>query len=129
MGVGVVAELAGRRCPESPIQELMMSKFISAVSFAVLLGVLLRPGPARGQEKLSQPLPKNIVAAWEKAGAKTAWIGSLRQNTFFNFAKEPKAGEIPVLFFEKWQPGQLEKLPVPAQPFGLDLRGAEKATD
>ena len=44
-------------------------------AFVTICLVLLGgAGLIRAQEKRPEPLPKELVAAWEKAGAQTGWM-------------------------------------------------------
>ena len=66
-----------------------------------------------GGSKGRRPLGAEIIAAWKKAGAKTGWMDLRDQRSI------AVADEIPDLCFFRWEAGIIEKLPVPAVPFGL----------
>src|SRR5947208_3268188 len=76
-----------------------------------------------------QPLPKEIVAAWQKAGAVPGWMG-LNSGGFLAFEGEATglADAVPAFRIGAWKDGVVAKLPVPAAPFGLYL-GNTKVTD
>src|SRR5271170_3588363 len=71
-----------------------------------------------------QPLPANIVAAWEKAGAQFFWMAS-------SGLRDPDAngqsGDIPAFYFRQW-PADFSQLPQPDQSFGI-LSGGIKIPD
>lgn len=90
----------------------------------LLVGGVVPAGAGQPPKQDSpKPLPKEIVAAWEKAGGEPGWMG-LHSLGFFVFAEESTGltGAIPAFhFFFVWEDGVVSKLPVPAAPFGLDL--------
>ena len=76
-----------------------------------------------------QPLPENIVKAWEEAQAQVGWM-RVHPAGFLEFARaeEGKPGDLPAFLFHEWQDGRLAKLPAPASAFGLYLN-ATQVTD
>ena len=61
------------------------------------------------------------MAAWEKAGAKTGWMGPGEFGEFtFRASGQANDWDLPAFQF-KWRETVLSQLPLPAQPFGLDL--------
>src|SRR5262245_19804189 len=76
----------------------------------------------QGPDAAPTELPPEVVAAWQKAGAR---VGCVRVEVFgdlrFLPEKAGKAGEVPAFQFSPWKGGVLAKLPAPAVPFGLDL--------
>ena len=78
--------------------------------------VELDPGKAKGE------LPKEVIAAWEKAGAEAGWMAP-RWRLGVRFWKD-RAGldagrTVPGFRFTGWPEG-LAKLPAPEQAFGLE---------
>jgi hypothetical protein len=86
------------------------------------LAVVLSPGVTAQQRKPASPLPANIVAAWEKAGAQAGWFGP---NEFgyhvFHYRKEGTEGEVPIFAFKHPHFNMLGELPQPESGFGLEL--------
>jgi hypothetical protein len=81
----------------------------------VCLGCL-GSGPALGQEK-TKPLPAEIVAAWQKAGAEVGWMGPTQFGLLdFRPGDGGKVGEVATFRIVPWQPGVLGGLPQPEQP-------------
>jgi internalin A len=68
------------------------------------------------------PLPYDICAAWEKAGAYPGWMTAAGNWDDSGSAGEP--GEIPAFVIGQLTPGVISQLPEPDQSFGLWLRGA-----
>jgi len=71
-----------------------------------------------------QPLPKNVVAAWEKAGAIVGWVHEDefgRDGYEFVVAEKGVAGDLPAFWGGFRGDGVLGKLPPPAVPFALEL--------
>ena len=73
-----------------------------------------------------QPLPKEIVTVWEKAGARPGWLG-LDSSRLLVFRKEANGltDEVSGFQFGVWRDGIVAKLPAPAAPFGLNLSGTQ----
>src|SRR5262245_4024370 len=85
-------------------------------------------GAAQADEpKAPKPLPKEITDAWKKAGAEVGWIGPITRLHRSAFSTSPAgAGEVPGFSFDRsGVEAALKNLPVPAEPFGLDLSLAE----
>lgn len=81
------------------------------------------PALALIQQKGPGPLPAEIVAAWEKAGAKVGWLGS-NEVGYLEFRSnmgDRKDQELPAVEFKVWQTGAVDGLPQPACDFGLSL--------
>jgi hypothetical protein len=84
-------------------------------------------GDAAGQQLPSgrpQPLPANVVAAWEKAGAIVGWVheDEFGRNGYeFVVAEKGVAGDLPAFWGGFTVDGVLGKLPPPTVPFALDL--------
>jgi Trypsin-like peptidase domain/Leucine rich repeat/Leucine Rich repeat len=74
-------------------------------------------------EKQPSPLPAEIVAAWQKAGAEVGWLGVNHLGSLeFRVGGKGKEGEAPAFRFAEWK-GGLSELPRPQTGFGLSLRG------
>jgi hypothetical protein len=73
-----------------------------------------------------QPLPAEVVQAWEKAGARAGWMGSRRVGGYLLFSDQLKELEsdrtVPAFRFPAWESGRIGKLPVPERGFGLSFR-------
>jgi internalin A len=69
------------------------------------------------------PLPADVVAAWTGAGATGGWVVTNPADGWllFHTGVVAEPGALPAFKFPKWRAGALDKLPQPAQPFGLDL--------
>ena len=86
-----------------------MSRTIRVVVAAVL-GSWAASG-ARAEGKPPEPLPANVVTAWEKAGAVAGWMGPAptgwMANVFgdivFRTGGEGKEGELPAFRFTGWR--------------------------
>ena len=90
--------------------------------FMLLLAVLLLPSVASAQPgEKPAPLSKDIVAAWEKAGAK---LGTMRMYEPGRIEFGPgEPAVLPAFYFDELSHGLLDSLPEPAVPFGIDLEG------
>jgi hypothetical protein len=66
-------------------------------------------GPALAQhDKPARPLPAEIVAAWEKAGAQRGWMTPhMLDVPVFRVGGEGKDGEVPAFQFMQWHAGVL----------------------
>jgi internalin A len=93
--------------------------------------------PPPGAENLPYPLPREVVEAWEKAGAVKGWM-RLRVIGFDHVPawQGGEGGDLPAFRLFDWQEGVVTKLPAPAVPFGLYLfdswdasRDASRLTD
>ena len=90
------------------------------------------PEPPDG-DRTAQPLPTDVVSAWEKAGASVGWFGPAstgrfgpdRRNGYWQFNTQREeldvARSVPTFKIHAWREGMLAKLPAPARAFGLDL--------
>ena len=87
----------------------------------LLVGLVLA-GTARGQDA-PKPLPADVRAAWEKAGAQVGWMSSPAPRSYgVSFRPgtgKGKPGEVPAFRFLRWQAGVLAKVPAPEQAFGI----------
>jgi hypothetical protein len=75
-------------------------------------------------------LPKEVVAAWEKAGARAGWSG-VDENGFLRFHtadEPPRVGWVPAFTLWDGKVVTLKDLPAPATGFALYLDSAN-ATD
>ena len=96
------------------------------VQIAALTASLIAAGPTpvAQQQKLPGPLPPDIVAAWEKTGARVAWMHVKNGKPAIRYGGEGKEGEMPVFDFrgmQPLQPGVLGRLPQPKRGFGLSF--------
>ena len=67
-------------------------------------------------------LPKEVLAAWQKAGAKVGWIRMEKGVPDFQTTdKSSQAGWLPVFVIEDYREGMLKGLPAPDTAFALDL--------
>src|SRR5262245_50092143 len=88
----------------------------------VLVAVALGAGPGRVGGQEPKPLPAEVTAAWEKAGAKAGWLGRIKLgHPVFRATAAGKEGEVPAFQFREWRDGAIAKLPQPGAPFGLYL--------
>jgi hypothetical protein len=103
-----------------------MQRGLCLVVLAVASSALAVP-VTNAPAKRPQPLPVEVVTAWERAGAMVGWVR--RTNAGFltgpRSGSEGKEGEIPWLQFDRWQAGVLKELPPLNQPFGMGLTGVE----
>lgn len=97
--------------------------------FVLVLGLLaVSVSPLLADEpkkEIPKPLPKEVVAAWEKAGAEVGWMyaepfGSLH---FRSMKTQPKVDWVPAFQIQPrvWKEGILKGLPLPEGAYGLDL--------
>ena len=94
----------------------------------LVLCALALPAPLHAADppkaEIPKPLPKDVVAAWEKAGAEAGWFSSWYAGPTFAAAKQsPRPGQIAGFRVKKWQDGMLKDLPAPEVLFALDLSG------
>jgi hypothetical protein len=78
-------------------------------------------------------IPADVRAAWEKAGATAGWLVPMEGPTeghlrFVTRLGKHQAG-CPAFHWRRWDPTVLAGLPVPHQPFGLDLSYVGLATE
>src|SRR5262249_55083470 len=115
-----------RRC-------LMQTTCFTWKGFVLVMAALamLGTGGLRGAEPPPdhhppRPLPREIIEAWQQAGAEVGWmrVGEHGYH-FFLPEKEGKAGDQPAFRFATWREGLLAKLPAPARAFGLSLDGTQ----
>ena len=90
------------------------------IAIPLLLAVFA--GIGRTDDPAAQKLPAELVAAWEKAGARVGWMaddqfGCPRPRE----GAEGKKGEVPAFRFWKWKAGVMAQLPQPQTAFGLYL--------
>ena len=75
-----------------------------------------------GQKRRPEPLPQDVVEAWQKAGAKLGWMNTDEHARFHSRGKdEGQSGEVPSFRFDVWPGRIVAELPQPTQAFGLDL--------
>src|SRR5262245_60386683 len=67
-------------------------------------------------------LAKDVSGDWEKAGAKSGWMGANAEGYYlFQTDQSGLTNPIPAFRFYTLKPGVVAKLRAPAAPFGLDL--------
>lgn len=79
---------------------------------------------AAQEQKAVSPLPADIVAAWEKAGAWAVWMSPNDGGLAFRIAADGKQEEVPGFAFLEWKPGVVGRLPQPGRGFGLSLNSS-----
>lgn len=82
----------------------------------------LKPQPDTRELEPPEPLPDDIVRAWEAAGAQVGWM-RVNEHGAIEFVGEleGRAGDLPAFKFRQLKEHILADLPAPATPFGLDL--------
>jgi hypothetical protein len=105
---------------------------VSAAEFPSQMRLLAQPGPGQpptSKGELPQPLPAEIVKAWQEAGATVGWM-RVYQYGFVHFVSEDagEPGDVLAFRFAEWKAGVLGRLPPPEAGFGLYL-GGTKVTD
>src|ERR1043166_7151106 len=100
------------------------------VTLALALAAIGRCGWSMAQEHAPKPLPAEVVAAWEKAGAEFGWmqINEIGQRVYRGALYPGRPGELAAFRMMQWKPGVVGQLPAPAQSFGLVL-GSTPLTD
>src|SRR5262245_6239789 len=88
----------------------------------LLVAITVQAALVPPQAAPPQPLPKELVAEWRKAGATAGWIGR-NDDGWFEFQDKPTGlgGPVPAFKFNNWDEGVVSKLPWPQTAFGLDL--------
>jgi Leucine-rich repeat (LRR) protein len=82
--------------------------------------------PKTVAERKEKPLPAEVRAAWEKAGAEAGWMAPYPFGWGFRTGSgEGEADEIPPFHWRRWQAGMVAKLPAPDVRFGLYLNGTQ----
>ncbi len=87
-----------------------MNRWARYLLLGIVIGVVMVP-PVQlvslAQEPTNEPVrpAPEVIAAWEKAGARFI----------------PVAGDVPLFLFERFPTGKLNVLPPPEVPFGLTL--------
>src|SRR5687768_7657544 len=73
--------------------------------------------------KPPEALPATTVAAWEKVGAEAGWLGQCTTSNGLEFRRDrpPRPGDVPAFRLKERHSGLFDHLPIPTQPFGLDL--------
>ena len=107
---------------------------MQATRLSVRLAMILLLGECTGaalaqvepESDSPQPVPKEIVTAWEKAGAKSGFMGRYKRGDRVGFLGFEQSAErltdtVPAFRFMAWKNGVVKGLPVPSTPFGLDL--------
>src|SRR5262245_24934663 len=84
------------------------------------------PVPKATDPQPAPPLPRELIAEWEKAGAKAGWIG-LNVDGWISFSEKQAAvtGAVPAFQFANWDEVALAKLRAPETPFGLAFVGGQ----
>ena len=130
---------AGQQPPAGPRPQRLLALgliltmlLVSAAEFPSQMRLLAQPGPGQpptSKGELPQPLPAEIVKAWQEAGANVGWV-RVNEYGFFEFVFEDagKPGDVPTFHFAEWKAGVLGRLPPPAAGFGLSISGT-KVTD
>src|ERR1700677_234720 len=99
------------------------------VCMLALAASLVSATPALAQQQKPAPLPADIVAAWEKAGARAGWVrDDLYGHPDLQTDIDDKEGYIPAIQFRRGRPGMIARLPQLPQPpraFGLSLANTE----
>ena len=80
-----------------------------------------------GNNTPPKPLPKEIITAWENAGAEIGWMREVAY-PYFVPTNEGTNNDLPAFQFSKWNEGALVNLPAPETAFALDFNFAN-ATD
>ncbi len=100
------------------------SKLWRGILFAVLLAgsgreLLAVPTSLR---KEPQPLPREVVRAWQQAGARVGWLGKDTWG-FGVFQEQPEGltDVVPAFLLTDWPAAGVGQLPTPEAPFGLRL--------
>ena len=91
---------------------------VCATKVGCLLVCLALTEAARAQTStdLPKPLPPEVRATWEKAGAVAGWMIQDTTGVSFRAGADPgKAGEVPAFRFEYWPRDKWAKLPAPEQ--------------
>src|SRR5207302_1264012 len=109
-------------------RHLMQARSFSG-SLAVLLllaGGAVLAGAGQPAKHDSPPLPREIVAAWQKAGIAPPYPVWMGLNAHGRLGRQENAtgltGAVPAFAFRRggWKDGVVANLAVPAAPFGLD---------
>jgi hypothetical protein len=92
----------------------------------LLLVVLASPSAVLADEpKKPEPLPAEVVKAWEDAGAEVGWMMMDPKSGIVLFAERVAERDVvqavPAFAFRNWKAGMVAKLPAPEKPFGLEL--------
>jgi internalin A len=100
-----------------------MRRLLSGILLTASLGGSVPA--AADQEQRPEPLPAEVVEAWQKAGAWIGWVGVDREGyrILHKTADQGKSGDIPEFTFASRPAGDLAKLPQPPRAFGLELMG------
>src|SRR6516225_6775555 len=96
-----------------------------AICRLLLFLLALAFGTPVSAQQPKYPLPADVVAAWEKAGAHVGWMKWRDEREDFAFRQGTDAGqpgEVPAFRLRLIPPGKLASLPSPPVPFGLDFR-------
>src|SRR5258708_7970559 len=105
------------------VKETMCAAWVMAL--AVSLGEAVPVVPQK-EDHPTSPLPAEIVAGWQKAGALAGWLELTRDGDIIGdtlrdreahdvlrFGEQGKDGEVPTFRFKEWRPGVLRRLPLP----------------
>jgi hypothetical protein len=110
------------------MRKRFIHSLVSVWSLTALALVCPHEAEAGQSKKAPEPLPANVVKAWQAAGGKAGWMSLPGRRVVGNdhllFTAQPAAHAVPGFRFERWQPGSLAGLAAPARAFGLDLKGS-----
>ena len=103
-----------------------MNRWARYLPLGILFGVVTVP-PAylvsSAQEPTKEPgrPAPEVIAAWEKAGAKFGWtsVDESGRQAFLSDKEKPVAGAVPAFYVEIFPTGKLKALPPPEVPFYL----------
>src|SRR5205085_6277925 len=100
--------------------QIQCVKCVAAV-WAVAVLAVWADQPQPKNERL-EPLPEEIVKAWQDAGADCLWVRP-SGTAYRRLAgtEERKPGDLPAFHFSRWREGMLAKVPDPWRPFALTL--------
>ena len=102
---------------------LAQSSRATLAALVLLVGGVLAACPApsvAAEPSVPKPLPKEIVQAWQEAGAKVGWMDR------FGFREDRSQADghadvFPAFRIRTWKDGIVSPLPAPGVPFALDL--------
>ena len=95
------------------------------VGGGLAMAITALAGTAVAQEK-PEPLPALLVQAWEKAEARSGWLGPAKAGGYLLFLNQLDQLEtsrvVPGFLFSEWHSGRIGKLPKPEKAFGLSFQ-------
>src|SRR5262249_32753790 len=128
---GIIPQILSQAYPRRRLVQPRCVSWRGAVAVLALLasGGLAGAADPPARKDPPRPLPEDLVAAWEKAGAPVGWLRvEAGDEIGWRPAKEGRAGDLPAVWVVTWKAGGLAKLPAPATAVGLSL-GDGKVTD